>query len=211
MRKFKEYKEDWQLICESPIDESYVGNILVADPDNNIYVGVYNKDMKTVDMADGFGIPVEELKYWKPVNESKEYTAFPANGETVLCELGELGCLVIGMFTDRFDDEETGERVKVVILDPIYEFEGEETTDIVIDWSNVLSWYRVTPLKEIRDICVDNYVLGDCVDDEPCEVVEEPEEVLDFNDVKEFNTLDGTNHSAIMNILNGGMTDNPTV
>lgn len=133
-----------------------------------IEVGVYEEEQELFCMADYMGVPLKEVRQWKYVGSEKIIAAYPREREIIAVDLPEFECLALGHYTSHYEDPETGDDVRAVLLDGIYHFEGTE--DMSIAWTDVFGYYEFPelPLKVI-EVCGE---CEECCSDDESEDIE---------------------------------------
>ena len=137
--------------------------------DGKIYVGMYEPEQKIFCMADGLGVPLQNVRQWKYV-ANKEVIGYPKEKQIVAVEAPEFPCPAVGIFSDHLIDEETGDEFSGIVLDEEYTF-CEDGCDS-LHWEEVFAWYPL-PEEPLNVIETSNSIEGLDIE------FEKPEDDLD--------------------------------
>ena len=137
--------------------------------DGKIYVGMYEPEQKIFCMADGLGVPLQNVRQWKYV-ANKEVIGYPKEKQIVAVEAPEFPCPAVGIFSDHLIDEETGDEFSGIVLDEEYTF-CENGCDS-LHWEEVFAWYPL-PEEPLNVIETSNSIEGLDIE------FEKPEDDLD--------------------------------
>ncbi len=143
---------------------------------DQVYAGIYSKDLSIFCMADDKGFNCCDAVCFAPIGASRQLASYPKHGERVAVEIPQLPCIVTGTFNMKYLEEGAIDPVPAIELDPIYDF-GDVSGAIA--WSKVFAWYVVPEIPSY--LCYDktNIVEVPCKEDceeECCEDVECPVE-----------------------------------
>lgn len=133
--------------CSAGVLENNTPAWFIVD---QVYVGLYNKDLDIFCMADNRGFRCCDVAGCAPVGAAREIASYPKHGERVAVEIPQLPCIVTGIFNAKYLEVGEIEPVAAIELDPIYDF---GYVSGAIAWSKVFSWYKVPEIP--------NYLLYD--------------------------------------------------
>lgn len=116
-----------------------------------LLVGVFEKDTESILLSDNTRVVIEDVYQWKSITDI-ELMNYPKDGSTIAVLLRDFPCYSLGMYTCRYINPDSGERVKAVMLDPNYNFDPNHEESLVLDWNYAYKYSYVPEIKILRGI-----------------------------------------------------------
>ena len=138
----------WHNMKDITPDEEFVWFIY----NGVILPGLYHPDTNEFEVADGDKVCGCKVYQWMCMVD-KNVSGYPLECETVAVYIPQLKIPALGSFTGHYRDLETGNDIKAVYLNDIYEFKC--TNDKAVSWERVFEWYQIPelPSKVVMDDC----------------------------------------------------------